>query len=439
MLLRETARQIFLQTLDRIKVVDVMERCVRLEAGRLLVGEHAYLLESYSAIRVVSVGKAAVPMAETLMRKLEAGVGAGQALDGMVVGTRLTAHPRLRSFPGGHPLPNLQSLAAAGAVLEYLRACDSRSLVLFLISGGASTMLEMPLEAAMSMETMTSFHRGLVHSGLGIEEMNVLRKHVSAVKGGRLAVAAKESTQCTLLISDVPADKLHVVGSGPTLPDPSTVEDCRRMVSKHGAALGLPEEMGRWLSSASLPETPKEDDDAFRRSAHVAILSSDDLCMEASRVAAELGFHVTVDNTCDEWPYEKAASYLVDRLAGLQRLHGKVCLFSAGEIAVRVGAGGGVGGRNQHFVLECARVADVEGIRVTVLSAGSDGIDGNSPAAGGVGDETTVGRAAEQGLSVSAALERFDSYSLLDALGDTLVIGPSGNNVRDLRILLSSG
>jgi glycerate 2-kinase len=276
----------------------------------------------------------------------------------------------------------------------------------------------------------------LVHSGLRIQEMNTLRKHFSAVKGGRLAVAAAKATKCTLLVSDVPEGALDVIGSGPTLPDPSTVEDCHAVLREHRDVLQLSDKAMQFFTSA-LPETPKADHPAFLRASASALLSSIDLCAEAARLAEREGFHVMIDNSCDEWSYEAAAEYLLQRIATLRQTHKNLCLLSVGEISVKVEHRQGIGGRNQHFVLECAARIAESGQRVTVLSAGSDGIDGNSLAAGGVADETTVKRAEALGWTVSSALKRFDSHTLLEALGDTLVTGPTGNNVRDLRMLLS--
>lgn len=439
--LRETAREIFLASLRRIDVATVMERKLRVEDGVLRVaGAAAYDLRAFGRVKVVSAGKAAAPMAETLVRLLRPHLHAWQRLDGISVGTRVADDPEIRSFLGGHPVPNEDSWRAADAVLEYLseRGEDGdETLVLFLISGGASALLERPLDGSMTLADTVAFHQVLVHSGLDIAAMNVLRKHFSAVKGGRLAVAAGGAAQCTVLISDVPGNALHVVGSGPTLADPSTVADCRALLERHGGALPFPARVVELFVDGAPAETPKYGHPAFARASRMALLSSDDLCVEAAEVARQRGFQVVVDTTCDEWPCGEAAEYLLARVAELSGSHARVCLVSAGEISVAVGGVHGVGGRNQHFVLECARRIAASGQKLTVLSGGSDGVDGNGDAAGGVADETTVARAAGLGLSVERALAGFDSSSLLEALGDTLVTGPSGNNVRDLRLLLA--
>jgi hydroxypyruvate reductase len=185
-----------------------------------------------------------------------------------------------------------------------------------------------------------------------------------------------------------------------------------------------------------LVETPKPGDTIFARSRWSVLLDSGSLAGAAGVRARELGWNVEIDNRCDDWSAERAAAYLLGRVRELRRGRERVCLVSAGEVTVRVPSDAmGRGGRNQHFALLCSE--EIAGDEIVVLSAGSDGIDGNSPAAGGVVDGSTVKRAEAAGYPVAAALARFDSYSLLDALGDAITTGPTGNNLRDLRILLA--
>jgi hydroxypyruvate reductase len=230
-----------------------------------------------------------------------------------------------------------------------------------------------------------------------------------------------------------------VVGSGPSLPDPSTTEECRRIIDDNLEALNLSGKLLAFFRNPALEETPKAGHPAFGKASWLSLLSSDDLCRIAGKNAARLGFHVVVDNRCDDWDYRDAAAYLLDRLQELRQLYPKVCLLSAGEISVRLPpAVHGVGGRNQQFVLECSRLIAERNLNAAVLSGGSDGVDGNSPAAGAVGDETTWARAASKGLDIRAALDQFDSFPIFSALDDAIITGPTGNNVRDLRIFLSS-
>jgi glycerate 2-kinase len=256
------------------------------------------------------------------------------------------------------------------------------------------------------------------------------------VKGGRLAAAAAPAEQLTLAVSDVPAGKLDALASGPTTPDNSTLDDVYAAVEQYGLLERLPAPIAAQIRSRSLKETPKRGDAIFARSRWVVLLDSTSLETTAGKRAGELGWHVLVDNSCDDKTAGEAAAYLVARVRELRKSGQRVCLLSAGEVTVTIPQGvAGNGGRNQHFLLEAAR--RIAGEEIVVLSAGSDGVDGNSPAAGGVVDGTTVERAKQTESSVDDALRSFNSYPLLEKLGDAITTGPTGNNLRDLRILLA--
>lgn len=437
--LRGIAKSIFLETQQRLELPTIIRQEITLQAGELAIGKLRYPLAKFRRIAIVALGKAAVPMADGIMHVIEPGLSAEQTLEGVVVGT--TEHPdldpRLHFVPGGHPTPDRHSIAAAEAILDLLHTCNEHCLVLMLLSGGASSMVDKPLDPGMHDSDLAHFHRSLVYSGLAIGDMNVLRKHFSAVKGGRLAVAAHGATICTLIVSDVPPGAVHVVGSGPSLPDPTTVEDCRKLIAAHSEALDFDPKIAAYFNSPTLAETPKSGDRAFRNNDCHLLLSSDNLSSVAQEIAEQQGFHVVVDNSCDEWDFRAAAAYLVDRCTELRSDNKRLCLISTGELSVQIQNAHGQGGRNQHFVLECARLIAERGLDLTVLSAGSDGVDGNSPAAGAVADRSTSSRAAALGNTIEGALESFDSYTFFQALGDAIVTGPSGNNLRDLRILLA--
>ena len=312
------------------------------------------------------------------------------------------------------------------------------------------------------------FHEALIASGATIAEMNTLRKHFSAVKGGRLATAARRAAKLTLQVVDVPSHQADAVASGPTLEDPSTVDDCRELLRRYQLLEKFPPSVRRFFSRTDLPETPGDKaalkehaeqieaarkaglkrmgfatvttESAFVGNSLATLLSNRDLVRAAREKATALGYEAIVDNGCDDWPYDKAAAYLVDRLIELRRQHPgrKLCLLSGGEVTVRMDRKPGAGGRNQQFVLASALLLheSLRGQPVVCLSAGSDGADGNSPAAGAIADPTTVDRAHALGFDAQAALAAFDACPLFTAIGDVLLTGPTGNNLRDLRILL---
>jgi hydroxypyruvate reductase len=339
-----------------------------------------------------------------------------------------------RYFRGGHPTPNAESIHAAKAIRKALDAQTAASLVIFMISGGGSSIVEKPIDDEITLDDLIATYRALVHSGAPIAEINAIRKHLSAVKGGRLAQAASPAQQVSLLISDVPDNTPDALASGPTMPDSTSVEDCYRIAEKHGLLPQFPHSTRELFERHALEETPKSDDQAFCRSRWWTLLSNQTAVEQASAAAERAGFSVHVDNSCDDWDYERAADYLLKRLRELSKEFERVCLISGGEVTVKV-TNGGIGGRNQQFALACAEKIAEE--KITVLSAGTDGVDGNSPAAGAVVDGTTVTRARAKGLDASAALKKFDAYPLLSSLGDTIETGPTGNNLRDLRILLA--
>jgi glycerate 2-kinase len=319
-------------------------------------------------------------------------------------------------------------------MLKSLNAQNASSLVIYMLSGGGSSIAEKPIDDEISLEELIATYRVLVHSGAPIAEINAIRKHLSAIKGGRLAVAASGAQQVSLLVSDVPDNTPDALASGPTMPDSTTVADCYDIVEKYGMLVQFPDSVRELFQRQALEETPKPDDLAFHRSRWWPLLSNASLLEAAEREAQRHGFTVEIDNRCDDWDYMRAADYLLARLRMLREKSERVCLISGGEVTVKV-ANGGTGGRNQHFALDCA--SKVSGEAITVLSAGTDGIDGNSPAAGAIVDGSTLERARARGLDPEAHLAAFNAYPFFESLGDTITIGPTGNNLRDLRILLA--
>jgi glycerate 2-kinase len=429
--MRDTAREIFRYALAEASIAQAFARHVHCERGVLRVCEDLYDLQSYSRVVVISIGKGGHTMVEALTQHV-----GESAIEGIVAcSVEPSAQVRgFRYFRGGHPTPNAESIQAANAIRKALEAQTAASLVIFMISGGGSSIVEKPIDDEISLDDLIATYRVLVHSGAPIAEINAIRKHLSAVKGGRLAQAAFPAQQVSLLVSDVPDNTPDALASGPTMPDSTSVDDCYRIAGKHGLLPQLPHSARELFERRALDETPKSDDQAFGRSRWWTILSNQTAVEQAKAAAERAGFTVHVDNSCDDWDYERAADYLLKRLRELGKESERVCLISGGEVTVKV-TNGGVGGRNQQFALACA--GKIAGENITVLSAGTDGVDGNSPAAGAVVDGSTAGRAQLKGLNISTALDKFDAYPIFNALGDAIETGPTGNNVRDLRILLA--
>jgi hydroxypyruvate reductase len=375
---------------------------------------------------------------------------------------------RFRYYEGGHPLPNEESFAGARATLALLKRARKDTLVFFLISGGGSAIFDLPLDPRISLDDTIAFHQLLLASGAPISEINTLRKHFSAVKGGRLAIAAPEAAKISLLQPDVPLRSLDALSSGPTSPDHSTVSEVRNLLAKYDLKPKLPPSIRAFFERDDLPESPgnkgwfppffprfsktdaaptrritaaasmSSEDHAFRDSVFELLLSSHDLAENARILAHKAGFHVVVDNSCDDWDYADAARYLLERFHALRAIHPKLCLISVGEVTVTLDRAPGAGGRNQQFAMECAlELEQYANQRLTVLSAGSDGIDGNTQVAGAIADPTTVTRAHAFGFHLKSSLAAFDACPMFTALGDAVVTGPTGQNLRDLRLLLA--
>jgi glycerate 2-kinase len=429
--MRDTAREIFSHALAEASIAMAFARHVHCERGVLRLCEDLYHLDSYSRVLVISIGKAGHTMAEALAQQV-----GESSLEGIVASSvEPSAQVRgFRYFLGGHPTPNAESIRAASAIRNALEAQNAASLVIFMLSGGGSSIVEKSIDDEISLDDLIATYRALVHSGAAIAEINAIRKHLSAVKGGRLAQAAFPAQQVSLLVSDVPDDTPDALASGPTMPDSTSVGDCYRIAEKHDMLPQFPHSVRELFERHALEETPKSDDQAFYRSRWWTVLSNQTAVEQAAAAAKRAGFVVHVDNSCDDWDYERAAEYLLKRLRELRRESDRVCLISGGEVTVKV-TNGGIGGRNQQFALACA--AKIAGENVTVLSAGTDGVDGNSAAAGAVADGSTTARAQSQGMDARAGLEKFNAYPLFSALGDAIETGPTGNNLRDLRTLLA--
>ena len=436
--MKHVAQRIFRETLAAIDIRAALERKMARSGSRIRAGDATVDLRDYPSILAIAFGKASVAMAEGLARILAPEIRA----EGILVAPAAPARelPGWKIFVGGHPLPNATSFAAGREILDRLTRSDERTLVFFLISGGGSSLVELPLDPGVSLDDFAKLHSALVTCGAPIEEINVIRKHLSATKGGRLAAAAEHSMKLTFAISDVPPGHESALASGPTLPDPTTVEGAERIAGKYDVISKLSPSLRAAFENHSLRETPKPGDSAFRRSHFELLLGLHDLMHAAHHACEAEGYVCICDNSTDNWPVEKAADYLLGllekQIAAERKFgHGRpVAILADGELSSPV-TGNGIGGRNSAFVLAC--VSKIAGSHITVFSAGTDGIDGNSPAAGAVANGETLARARAAGLDPADFFRRSDAYSFFSRLGDALVTGPTGNNLRDLRILLA--
>jgi hydroxypyruvate reductase len=400
-------------------------------------------LTGIARVIVIAIGKGAATMLQGLLTQVR--LPPSCKLSGILVAPTRPAELRdgMEYFAGGHPLPNAESFAGARAARSLIQqaaaqAVEVPTFCFFLISGGASAMLELPLDDTIPLEDTVAFHRALVHSGASIAEINCVRKHFSAVKGGRLGQAAVAIPNLSIMISDVPSGHLDSLASGPTLPDRSTLTECREVLRRFDLLPQLPASVTSFFNSPTLLETPKPGSYTPRI---VTFLSSRDLAESARIVADTLKFNTVIDESCDDWDYRPAAQHLLARLRDLRSEYSKVCIIVPGEVTVTLPKeitnyrSTGVGGRNQHFALYTATLLQASDRPAVVFSAGSDGIDGDSSFAGAVIDYDSVHYQDQFGLAQEALL-RFDSSTFLSRIGATIKTGPTGNNLRDLRLLL---
>ncbi len=399
-------------------------------------------------IVLVAFGKAARGMAKAALAVLPA-----HRVRGVLVTPEPDAHPLppLEVVPGGHPLPTAGSFAAAAQALAVCRSAGPFDHVVFLVSGGGSALLELPYEPSIDVAEWRRFYQGLVGSGASIERVNALRRRVSAVKGGRLGLAAQHAAgQTTVFVNDT-ACGYGDIASGPSVfLDPNDDDEMSRAAWLDDAtfhrevetlqlAAWLPSRLATDLAAGALPPPPPIPDPLWGRCAWLTLMDEHFAGAQCSAWLRDAGITVAEDTDVDGRTCDGAAEALLHRLATMRAAcpHGPVAVVTTGELSVPLPPAPGSGGRNQQFLLACAH--RIAGQPITVLSAGTDGIDGNSPAAGGFVDGTTMARAHALGRDVHDAMRRCDAFPLLHALSDTLVSGPTGTNVRDVRVVVHHG
>lgn len=395
--------------------------------------------EGLNKLCFVSLGKASSLMAQALL----GGVG-----DISTKGTVITKYGHVGpcSFPdsvsvfeSGHPIPDENGVRAAENVIELLKSADDRTLVVFLISGGGSALLSCPYKG-ISLTEKQIVTELLLRGGADINELNTVRKHISAVKGGRLAEIASPARIIPLILSDVIGDPLDVIASGPVSPDPSTFSDALQIIAKYGLAESMPPNVMELLSKGArglIPETPKPGAPIFDRVDSI-IIGNNASALEAARKSAERsGYATTIisTNLAGEASHvgRELAKMSLDRLSTMRNGE-KVCLVAGGETTVTV-TGNGTGGRNTELALAFGMaVKDVAGI--TFLSAGTDGTDGPTDAAGAIVTGRMWTEALMHGLDPQNFLARNDSYTFFKAINGLLITGPTGTNVMDVQLIL---
>lgn len=418
-----------------------MSHAVSLEDSGLRVANTTFGAKELSTgLYAVAIGKAAHPMASALGDILGVRLTAGV----MTAPVKGSVNERWRIFKGGHPLPDIESLNAARATFDLLRRADeTHAPVIFLISGGGSAMMEWPRDEETTLEELQAMNAALVSCGASIAEINTVRRAVSAVKGGGLSRRAPRSPQVSLIVSDTNHGTESCVASGPTFDADSDAPDAAVVISRYGLERTLPASILHALkrSKQAVASSPQQ---APRE--HYVLLENETALKAAAAAARERGCVVEVAHDIVEQPIATGCSLLLARLFDLRRRVKKgsvACLISGGEFACPV-RGDGRGGRNTEsalrWAIELARQTENQPscTHVVALSAGTDGIDGNSLTAGAIADETTLARAHAMQMDARLFLDESDAGSFFEGLGDAIITGATGTNVRDVRILLAS-
>lgn len=436
--LRQDASAIFSAGVKAADPLELIGRHVRLlDEGVLCAGAQRYELSGYDAIHVIGAGKASARMALAVEQLL------GDRIRGGVVNVKY-GHSlpleRIKINEAGHPIPDEAGIRGTAEIVNLLERARETELIISVLSGGASALLTAPAEG-LTLEDKQRTTEKLLRCGAGIEEINTVRKHLSKVKGGRLARLAYPATLISLILSDVVGDPLDAIGSGPTAPDTKTFADCWEIIERYRVRGEIPPAALALLTrgaSGEIDETPKAGDSVFRHVQNV-IIGNNSLALAAAKQAAEaLGYHsIILADSLDGQAIEAArvhaalAREILGQVAPIAR---PACVVSGGETTVTV-RGTGLGGRNQEFGLAAAIEIDGHD-EIVILSGGTDGTDGPTEAAGAIVDGSTIRRSKNKRLDAQQFLISNDSYHFLQSVGDLLVTGPTFTNVMDLRLIL---
>lgn len=437
--LRRDALAILRAGIDAANAGNAVRRNLRVRGHSLTAGPVNLAFRNFDRIFAIAVGKAAADMVRAIEDIL------GERLEGGLAVTKRghrTCEPwRMPLIEAAHPIPDQTSLAAAERIRTLAAGLNARDLLIFAVSGGASALVSAPASPVTLADKQKTTGL-LLRAGADIFELNAVRKHLSLLKGGRLAASAYPATIVTLLLSDVVGDRLDIIGSGPTAPDSSTFSDALAALNKYRLLARVPVRVREYLEGGARglhPETPKPGDPVFRQVHHV-VAGSNRLALEASAKAAKkLGYRALLLASGLEGETREVAQVhakiLREAISSGNPVRPPACLLSGGETTVTV-RGAGTGGRNQEFALAAA--ISLAGLpNAVALSAGTDGTDGATDAAGAIASGTTIQRAARLGFDAKLHLLENDSYPFFDALGDLIRTGPTGTNVMDIHLLLA--
>ena len=434
--LRQDAREIFNAALTAADAAKAVSRHLKVAGEAIDIAGRLYSLRSYKRLFVIGAGKGSALMCCALIELI------GDWLYGGTIIAKYgyaVAMKKITIIEAGHPIPDENGLRATEQIVRLLRQTTSEDLVINLISGGGSALLCSPADG-ISFHEKQEITRRLLSCGAPIGEINAIRKHISKVKGGRLARLAYPSTLISLILSDVVGDSISAIASGPTAPDPSTFSECQVILDRYKLRTEKAVSIARLIdkgSAGEIEETPKPGDSIFDNVMNVVVGSNRLAVIAAKEQAERLGYSVKViDKLAEGEATELAVAHaaVVKKIYHTGTVRRPACVISGGEATVTLRSDG-LGGRNQEFAL--ATALEIDGLDgVVALIGGTDGSDGPTEAAGGIVDGGTVRRGETKGLDARDYLSRNDSYHYLKATDDLLVTGPTFTNVMDLRLFI---
>jgi len=435
--MRKDAVEIFYKAIKAVHPGAAIKRHCNYDGKTLFIGHHSYHLARYKNLYILGAGKATAPMAAAIENMIDEKITGGiiTVKYGYVADLK-----RINLIEAGHPIPDENGIRGASAILNLAKNVKEDDLILCLISGGGSALLPFPCDG-LTLKNKQDTIKILLSCGATIHEINTIRKHISKIKGGRLAQAVYPATLVTLILSDVVGDDLDVIASGPTVPDSSSFYDCKNIFHRYNIIDKIPKNILNHIESGisgKIDETPKPHNPVFDRTYNLIIGSNVDSLISAKEKAESLGYNVLI-----------LSSMIEGETRFIAQVHGAIareiiktgnplplpaCILSGGETTVTI-SGNGLGGRNQEFALSAS--IDISGKKnIVMLSGGTDGTDGPTDAAGAFSDTFTLKRAEKMGLDPYRFLANNDSYHFFQKLGDLFITGPTNTNVMDLRIVL---
>lgn len=435
--MRRDAIQIFKAGLRAVTPETAIARFCHIEDNCLVVKDLKYNLNHFEHIFVVGAGKATAAMAQKIEMLLGDRIKKGSII--VKYGHDLTLN-RIKIHQASHPIPDPQGVSGAMDILTIATQAGPKDLIICLISGGGSALMPLPA-SGLTLSDKQKATQILLDCGARIHEINALRKHLSAIKGGQLARAAAPATMLTLMISDVIGDDLEVIASGPTVPDPTTFAESYKIIEHYDLIKKMPANIINYIQLGKLfkhMETPKPGDDLFQNVQNVIIATNRDAIQNACTQAQKLGYKTLMLSSMIEGETREVArvhaAIANEIVYSSNPIASPACLISGGETTVTL-KGSGKGGRNQEFALAAAIELDSSG-NIVIFCAGTDGTDGPTNAAGAISDATTVGRAKSAKMSPRKYLINNDSYNFFHKLDDLIITGPTQTNVMDLRLVL---